>query len=242
MQGVPLADLEQFPVEMVSWDDTQRFLERLNERCRVADWVYRLPTQIEWEYASTATSGRIWPRQPNVAPTSSAGGATRAAPTRNRSAPVADPGWLPWGVSAAGCAGEQNRCASNHREARSNGTITCAKSLAIVACASTPWVGRSPCNRSIHHHHRFHFPRAERRTCGADTSSPRSSITDSWKTNGRSIGSFAVTCPSLMSAETDFHSASATRLRRGHSRVGLTSVSPCLPACSSPARQTCSRV
>jgi formylglycine-generating enzyme required for sulfatase activity len=45
------ADLGQFPVERVSWDDVQEFLERLNAREKQTKWVYRLPTEAEWEYA-----------------------------------------------------------------------------------------------------------------------------------------------------------------------------------------------
>jgi formylglycine-generating enzyme required for sulfatase activity len=40
------------PVENVSWDDVQRFIQRLNERN--GDYVYRLPTEAEWEYACRA--------------------------------------------------------------------------------------------------------------------------------------------------------------------------------------------
>ncbi len=44
-------DLRRFPVEMVSWDDAQRFLLELNKRDKQAGWVYRLPRAAEWEYA-----------------------------------------------------------------------------------------------------------------------------------------------------------------------------------------------
>jgi formylglycine-generating enzyme required for sulfatase activity len=44
------ADLERFPVEMVSWDDAQKFLTKLNEREQGKGWIYRLPKEAEWEY------------------------------------------------------------------------------------------------------------------------------------------------------------------------------------------------
>jgi formylglycine-generating enzyme required for sulfatase activity len=47
------------PVEMVSWDDTQGFIKKLNEIERGE--AYRLPTDSEWEYATRAgTTTLFW--------------------------------------------------------------------------------------------------------------------------------------------------------------------------------------
>jgi formylglycine-generating enzyme required for sulfatase activity/serine/threonine protein kinase len=51
VKDIPDAELKRFPVEMVSWDDAQEFLRELNKRDKQEGWVYRLPTEAEWEYA-----------------------------------------------------------------------------------------------------------------------------------------------------------------------------------------------
>ena len=42
------------PVESVSWDDTQEFIRRMNARESGSGYVYRLPTEAEWEYGARA--------------------------------------------------------------------------------------------------------------------------------------------------------------------------------------------
>jgi len=44
-------ELKLFPVETVSWDDAQAFINKLNEKYRGSGYLYRLPSEAEWEYA-----------------------------------------------------------------------------------------------------------------------------------------------------------------------------------------------
>jgi formylglycine-generating enzyme required for sulfatase activity len=61
--GDTLADAERMPVERVSWHDSMEFVRRLNER--ICGGGFRLPTEVEWEYACRA--GRREPPAANSA-------------------------------------------------------------------------------------------------------------------------------------------------------------------------------
>ncbi len=42
---------DDYPVENVSWNDVQEFINKLNQK---GEGVYRLPTEAEWEYSCRA--------------------------------------------------------------------------------------------------------------------------------------------------------------------------------------------
>ena len=51
VKDIPDADLKLFPVEKVSWNDSQDFIKKLNEKDAGRGYVYRVPSEAEWEYA-----------------------------------------------------------------------------------------------------------------------------------------------------------------------------------------------
>jgi formylglycine-generating enzyme required for sulfatase activity len=50
---------DNYPVEQVSWDDTQTFIRKLNNK---TGKQFRLPTEAEWEYAARAGTKTTWVR------------------------------------------------------------------------------------------------------------------------------------------------------------------------------------
>ena len=51
-------DSPDYPVDMVSWDDAQLFVDKLNELNNTSQ--FRLPTEAEWEYAARAGTTTLY--------------------------------------------------------------------------------------------------------------------------------------------------------------------------------------
>jgi len=95
-------DNENNPVERVSWNDAQEFLQILNRM--VFDLNARLPTEAEWEYACRAGTitpfsfgGNITPDQANYAGTNPYWAGEKGL-YRQKTAPVKSLPANPWGL------------------------------------------------------------------------------------------------------------------------------------------------
>ncbi|QGJ70688.1 Hypothetical protein PBC10988_23860 [Planctomycetales bacterium 10988] len=60
VMGEPLPSNPDYPKDWVSWDDCQRFLDRLNQQVGDDVRVFRLPTEAEWEFAAAGDQDTPW--------------------------------------------------------------------------------------------------------------------------------------------------------------------------------------
>ena len=57
---------DDYPVENVSWDMCQRFVEKLNSQASVAGFRWALPTEAQWEYACRAGATTALPNGKDI--------------------------------------------------------------------------------------------------------------------------------------------------------------------------------
>ena len=84
----------EHPVEMVSWNDAQEFLKRLNVQLGLkGEKGYRLPTEAEWEYAARAGTDTVYffGDDPKYLKDYAVFGAKETSPVRSKSP-------NPWGL------------------------------------------------------------------------------------------------------------------------------------------------
>jgi formylglycine-generating enzyme required for sulfatase activity len=84
------------PVEMVSWDDAQVFLTRLNAQQSAnipAGWAYVLPTESQWEYACRAGTSTAYSWGDSIASTNANYSSSGYSQTRDVGKYAANP----WG-------------------------------------------------------------------------------------------------------------------------------------------------
>ncbi len=58
---------DQYPVESVSWNDCQDFLQELNDNSPIKGFVWRLPTEAQWEFACRGGTETALPNGKEIA-------------------------------------------------------------------------------------------------------------------------------------------------------------------------------